>query len=332
MKNILPFDEFWYDCFVNSRITYMDSINSTYHNMMYINDYKYSIHNFEGIEDDYLAIEFLVNNQSKLFLSNLRICEKNYKDQFNFMQEINELVISGSMVCPKVDLFIWNKWGSGYQKWKSYHYTTLVGYCSPKKEYLALEDDRHGKYRIISQAEEDLERAINSIRKWCNKGRDYLIFDCDTTIPDYTCGLVNIITNIEQINESIENVMNEEFFCFTEEINQIPRNMEFQAITISKIVTKMEVNRVFMKILYDKKILDDPIYRKVDILFLELKNSYEIMKNILLKCRDKVIIEFVKKEGIWLNARLKCNLRCEYDIWSMVENKIRTIDENMTIL
>lgn len=331
MTKILPFDEFWYDCFVNNRISYMSSVNNTYLNMMYINDYKYSTYKFEETGDDYITIKFLESKNSHKFLTNLRIMEKNYKSSVSFMNEIQEMILKGVVLCPKVDLLIWNKWGKGYQKWKSYHYTMLIGYNNEEKEYMALEDNRCGEYIIISQSEEDLIKAIKSVKKWCNRGSDYLIFECDEIIPDYSFDLNNFIKNIEQVNSSIKRIEEINFFCFKKEIHQIPKNMEFQAISISKIITKMQVNKIFARMLHEKNILDDETYLKVDKTFLELRNSYEIIKNILLKNREKKLTKFVEEEGVCLNERLKKNLNYEYDIWEIIKYKVNTIDNNVKI-
>ena len=331
MEKILPFDEFWYDCFVNSKVSYLNAINGTYHNIMYVNDYEYSHYKFEGTGDNYFAIKFLESENSKKFLSNLRIIEGHYKSKYFFMSEIQEMVIKGIILCPKVDLSIWNKWGKGYQNWKSYHYTMLIGYDREKENYMALEDDKYGKYIIINQSKDDLEESIKSIQKWHDIGADYWVYDCDEIIPDYTFHLRDVMKNIEQISRSIKRIAEINFFCFETEIKQIPRNMEYQAISISKVVIKMEVNRIFVGVLYEKGVFDDETYRKANQAFVELRNSYEVIRNILLKCSTKKLSEFVKEEGTRLNQKVKKNLNFELDIWDMLKSKVETLDGDIVI-
>lgn len=322
MNQIKPFDEFWYNCYINNIISILRSQNNSYHNLMYINDYQYSIHTFENNADAYFAIDFLTSKRTAGYLNNLSMKERYYKNKKIFMEEINDKVMAGMLIAPKVDLFFWNKTGIGYKTWKSYHYSLLIGFNSSNSEYQALEDDKNSNFVKISEKKEDLEKAILSVQEWAGNGADYVEISINNEMQDYYFKVEDLIVNIELTCTSIADVLKADFFAFTKNLDQIPECTEFQAISIAKVITKMKVNRILLQKLLDHKIITRSMFEKNDLIFEELCKSYTIIRNVLLKSKFISVMEFRDKKSLKLNIRIKDNLTKEYCLWNELKDEI----------
>lgn len=303
-------------------ISILSSQNNSYYNLMYINDYQYSIHTFENNADAYFSIDFLINKKTVGYLNNLSMKESYYKNKLNFMEEIKEKVTAGILIAPKVDLFFWNRTGIGYKTWKSYHYSLLVGFDSENSEYQALEDDKNSNFGMISEKKEELEKAILSVQGWENNSADYVEISINNELQDYHFKVEDLIVNIELTCTSIVDILKTDFFVFTKDLDQIPECTEFQAISIAKVITKMKVNRILLQKLLNLKIITISMFEKNDVIFEEICKSYIIIKNVLLKSKFISVMEFRDKKASKLNIRIKENLTKEYCLWNELKDGI----------
>lgn len=250
-----PFTDFWADCRNNSLFTIVTTFEPSYKYLAYLNDYRYIIINEKNFGDILIVDSFsegIVNylaNSKKVFTKR----DYYFKNDDNFLEELQELLKNKQVLVIGVDLFYWHPESVLWQTHHTSHHALLDGFDSDRDVYFTIEDDYYGNIKIYEIPGERFKLAY---RNSTYKNPPIIIFDIAKDIEPYKLTLKNVRNCAKRLIKEISAFK-------INGIWQIEGKKGSYGIIesclwgLKTVINRHKGNQFLFKALYDLKLVDD---------------------------------------------------------------------------
>ena len=327
-KRIKPFQQIYINCYLNNFISVLSSINTSYQQLLYSNNYVYNCFCTPETNNQLIRIRYdldiYIEAFNKLFgyFPNCKTLHDFFygdisfgtlvktKSKSNIMRDLKNLLHSeGVIVFLEQDLFYLIKSNDMYyHKRHSTHYSMFVDYDEEIQCFMVFEMGARGYdcYQV------PVENVVQSFLHATDPPKCFYI-KIPQKLDDYTLKTTNFKNYVPEIITSIDSVQ------FTDALWKFPASADDHLSYIdgvSKIVNRQEANKRLLESLSFQHSEDSYYFSS---LCTELKKGWEWIKNILIRAQflgDKVFIEpyrqkgqiLLNKEKVMWNKFLNCEV------------------------
>ncbi|MCI8610477.1 MAG: hypothetical protein HFH11_10260 [Dorea sp.] len=314
-KRIKPYQEIYVNCYLNSFISVLSSINTSYQQLLYINNYVYNSYcnpqtNTQSLRIRY-DLDIYLEAFNKLFgyFPNCKTLQDFLYGDISFgtlleakspndmMRDLKNLLKDeGVIAFLAQDLFYLIQSNEMYYHKKHLmHYSMFVDYDEEMHCFMVFEMGARG-YNCYQVPEENV---LQSFSHATNPPKCFYI-KTPQKLDDYTLKTTNFKNYVPEIITSIDSIQ------FTDALWKIPASADDHSSYIegvSKIVNRQEANKRLLESLSFQCSEDSHYFSS---LCTELKKGWEWIKNILIRAQflgDKAKTEpCLRKSRILLNS------------------------------
>lgn len=321
--NILPFKEFWQDCFnciVYSITEYSQSVPRLYY---YNNMYKYNFTEETGTKngvkykslvpwtDNFRLYDELTINQEKVNLAKIQ----------KPIQFIKEKIDEEKIVLLAVDLFYWVDGGLHYMKTHLMHESLVIGYDDDKTELIVLEITSRKGY---SEQRIDYQQAVKAIR---GATISSYVSEIDRSMQIKMYTKDDLAFYAKQIIDSIdEKILNKDDIWRIEGFSD--EDLSEMLLVVQTHVYSMQ-NRSYINAYMFENVFENNCIQGLSFCekFYELEKGFERLKGVLvrlhyktnkyqeiLKVKESILNMLVLERGLWqhyINYFDEMRMKCE---------------------
>lgn len=274
---IIPFRDFWIDCYSTAIYSILLSYFSTDKCIVYNNNYVYKLSNAVYSDDCIfwsIAPEVLIIPIEKNIFVNVEWIDLSSKN--NIIECIKEYCNQEKILLLGVDLYEWVSDNFHWHRNHINHHALINGYDEVKEKIFVLETGEHG-YMEYELSYSEVEKAVLSF-----SGTASGIFDINKSNPKIRCSYNDIIENSINIIESIDNILAGDikpFNFYDLESEQIRFALDHIQTHLYSIESRQKANCLLIKSSFILKEDLNPFING----FARLQTEYSKFKNSVLK-------------------------------------------------
>ncbi|MFF2886443.1 hypothetical protein [Paenibacillus sp. NPDC057967] len=328
INKIVPFNEFWMNCILNSAYSIATTRHNSYADAAYINNYSYSswgaaidlefisptieVLNYADKWEDFVLSE-IIETELPVF----------FEDTQNFTAELQKIISEQKIVKLHIDLFYWLPKNIAWNRFHMSHYSIINGYDTEKKEYFILDDDIDG-YGVHVIPEERLIKAFNHSNAMIDPDpatpHAYVYCIRDNIAP-YKINITEVMSHAERIVEELSVYSFNALWNFNEDKkDDINEYISISLIGINIIENRHIGNGFLLKRLVELELINNTTFENMKTQLTKLQRGWKTIKQVFINS----MVSDTKEINIDL-IRSKANemLSIEREIWLTLlkENK-----------
>ncbi|REK69097.1 hypothetical protein [Paenibacillus paeoniae] len=327
INKIIPFNEFWMNCILNSAYSIATTKDNSYADAAYINNYSYS--SWEAaIDPEFISPTIEVLNYADKWESFV-LCEVIeteipvfFEDTQNFLVELQQIISEQKIVRLHVDLFYWLPKNIAWNRFHMSHYSIINGYDTEKREYFILDDDIDG-YGTHVIPEERLIKAFYNSNAMIDPDpatpHAYVYCIRDSIVP-YKISITEVKSNAERIVEELSVYSFENLWNFKEDKkDEINEYINISLIGINIIENRHIGNGFLSKRLVELELINSTTFENMKTQLAKLQRGWKTIKQVFINS----MVSDTKEINIDL-IRSKANemLSREKEMWlALLEEK-----------
>lgn len=287
--NMMPFKEFYINCYLNNLISILISLNDSYKSFAYENNYFYYITdemntNMQAFSKSFKyimvesVIEPYVELYNQLFEKKVQMIQgmdfpplgtKEHKMSVtnDFFLRAVSLLNSGYVVFVAVNLFYYIPKSIFYNKIHKIHYSMLVSYDNGNFGVFDEGPSGYGKYVIN---EKIMKKAMEEV----GNNTSFFSFNTNCQMPDYKPNIERLLNNAYSICNNIENI---------DLYTPIYQEVSGYAEGLNRIIHRQKGNILLFKKLSEEGILSNTYTDKICEKIKELHVQWGCARNRAIK-------------------------------------------------
>lgn len=303
MKRLQPFDDFWISCGFNSKISILRSIDDSYNELAYFNNYSYNLLK----EEDWSTIA--LENDLEKYIDDLfeteNITLKNDSDD-----EVKNIAVGvgqkNIVFFLGVELYEWVENSISWHKnW--YHYSLVVGYDEISDELIVFDDDLYG----YNSRRIPYNRVITASKGFMTKYRGnkadayYLISKNIESKFKFT--KKDLIKNSICIIKSLDSVAVDNLNCWeipNDRNKSIKEYLDIYSTRCYQFENRQKGNLIFFNNLFNNDFITLEELELLTHCSEEIMKEWKTLKNRLIKMSLQVIPYFNYKEFVSNSSNL----------------------------
>lgn len=315
-KNLKIYNDIWFDCYINMKITLLRKINEKFDCIAFENNYIYDFP--EHITGGNAKFNVITVNQKMLSLNNFaNVAEVTNYSREGFIKRIKlHLSKENSFALVAVDLYNWLEGSLCWKKHHWYHYSLLVEYDYNIKKFKVI-DELNGKYVEFYVDEKKLYNSIAFESSFKTKAKLLSLLD-NYKMPEIT--LENIVANAEKIINGLQRNIHKDFWLLPENDYIAKSYRDLSGVYLQRIEGRQKGNVKLIEVIKEMNILPHISYKHYYQGFTDLSNLWS--KNRLFLYKLYLDSKNRKKNYEKLNSNIKICMKKEVDIWSEMIKEI----------
>ena len=302
---IRPFNDYWLNCTFNNFFSILTSYKKEYSELAYLNCYTYEAYN------EWCPKHITINNfgqiQKDTFSKMLSETFFSYEYSEYGVKKIIDLLDTNNILI-RVDLFNWLPNSPSWHIVHNYHVSLLIGYNKFENTFIVIDDDNMG-YGIRTIP---YDRFISCIKDEAGKISGSIIEICDDV--EYELNMNDVLYNAEVLSENLKVFLDEDDFWSVQKDENGEDLYKYYAFELFKVKNRHIANLSLMNCLFDKHYISRDELTQMEIIFVELIEEWDTIKNIFMKHSYSSSQIDIKK----MNKMKRRCINKELEIWERV--------------